>query len=196
VIGVARTAVAAPAEGQRKLESKDVAVSQRCSAIAEKVRKGVTPENALLISELRACDESAGAVLGPLWAVRNHDVDVLRHLIHASSEVRDARIVDAVSAAVNDTSRANVQRAAALTVLASYIDPSFIGEVDANGGRINVQVVARTHAPPPMEGSHPVGDSLRTAMLSLTRRVQEGERGDLKCIADFILQVQKVPARC
>jgi hypothetical protein len=59
VIGVARTAVAAPADGQRKLESKDVAVSQRCSAIAEKVRKGVTPENALLISELRACDRLA-----------------------------------------------------------------------------------------------------------------------------------------
>ena len=196
-MALALAAIASPASGQRKLESKDVAAAQRCSAIAEKLRSGVTPENARLILELRDCDETAGAVLGPLWAVRSHDIEVLRYLIQASGEVRDARIVDAVIAAVSDTSRARDQRAAALTVFASYIDPSYTGSLAAYGGGMDVQVVARTHAPTPLDGSQPVTDDHRAAINGLLRRLLETEKADiLKCNAAMLLKMQKLPAKC
>ena len=196
-MALALTAIASPASAQRKLESKDVATAQRCSAIAEKLRTGATPDNARLIVELRDCDESAGAVLGTLWAVRSHDVEVLRHLIQASAEVRDARIFDAVVAAVNDTTRAADQRAAALTVFASYIDPAFWGSVDAHGGRLSVQIAAHAHALQPVGGSQPVGDDHRAAINALARRLLETERSsDLKCNAAMLLKMQKLPAKC
>ena len=196
-IALALTAIASPASGQRKLESKDVAAAQRCTAIAEKLRTGATPDNARLIVELRDCDESAGALLGALWAVRSHDVEVLSHLIQASAEVRDARIFDALMAAVNDTSRAAGQRAAALTVFASYIDPAVWGSVDTYGGRLSVQIVAHSHGLQPVNGSQPVGDDHRAAINALARRLLETERAsDLKCNAALLLQMQKLPAKC
>jgi len=183
---VALALASSPAEGQLRMESRDSATRQRCSTAMAAIGARVSSNSAPTLQNLHNCDESSGAALSRLWATARLGADELNQLVHASADVHDMRTANAAIAVVRDAGRTTPERAAALTVLASYLDSSWVGDVTTAQGRTDVQVVLRTH-PAIIQGSHPITPSHRAAIASFVEQLRQTEPpGVVRDIAETI----------
>ena len=192
--------ISSSASGQLRTESHDLVTRQRCSVTIGAIGARLTPSNAPRLTDLHECDESSGVVLSRLWTSTGLGADELNHLVYASSLVHDSRTADAVIAVVRDTQRPTAERAAALTVLANYLDSSWVGGVSNEQGRIVVRVSLHTH-PASRQGSHPITQAYRAKVISFVDQLRQTEpMGEVRGIAEIIsgslrLRSARRPAR-
>ena len=162
----------AVASAQAQIESRSDATKQRCSRVVAGIGQSVSSENAARLRELRDCDQSSAPLVARLWASRIDDASVLNALIRASTDVYDVRIAAAALAVVENESRAGYERAAALTILANYLVPSYVGNAEKIGSQIHVQLVARSHATR-IPGSQPPAETHLTRIIDLISSLRE-----------------------
>jgi hypothetical protein len=99
----------------------------RCSAAVSALEQRQSrPEVIESLRTLINCERSAGEAHSRVWSTPALTTDELKALAYASRSVRDRRIMDAVMSKASDAAASSDVRLAALTVLASYIDPSIV----------------------------------------------------------------------
>ena len=177
------------ASAQSRQESKDAGVRERCERVARSLGARLTTEDVKLLRDLRDCDRSSGPLLARYWTSTGEKTSAfLTALIGASSDVRDSRTAMAARAVVQDEARPIAERAAALTVLANYIDASYVGHVEQTGEKITVGLARRSHTPTSIPGSSAVDAQERQAIVSLAIALRSREtKRELREIAQMLV---------
>lgn len=148
----------------------------RCAQIATRISSGSDVENAAALLELQSCNETSGAVLSHLWSTAIQNDAIFNAVIRSSVSIRDARTAEAALACVQNRARPMLQRAAAMTVIVSYLDSTYEGRVLGSPHLgPSVQLVRVSH-PSNTDGSQPISDQLRTRMWTVVEKMRTEEK--------------------
>ncbi|HLA89901.1 MAG TPA: hypothetical protein VJL28_05695 [Gemmatimonadaceae bacterium] len=122
---------ASAAHGQAVRERESVQLRNDCRLASQTLENGhPAPKSDWALQVIRDCEESAGAALQRVWAAPPADSAALEPLVEASGAMRDQRIYEAVAAVARNAGAAQVVRLSALRVLAAYLDPRKVVDLD------------------------------------------------------------------
>lgn len=120
------------------------------------------------LGALSACKASAPAALSREW-MRTHSrtSEAREALVHASRQIRDRRVQEAVERTAMLSDRETDDRVAALRVLISYYDPSSVpSHAYLTGGQVGDPIPLTTHLSGGT-GREPLADGFRQSFLEL-----------------------------
>ncbi len=154
-------------------EAEDPELQERCADAVAVVVAG-EPDSLLAESQrvVYACELSGGPAVARIWEdISGADADALNTLIAGSLHVRDARVLNAIIAAVADGTRTEAVGLAGLQVLVSYFDSRFWVSRDDLESPESRLFISGVHHVPTLPAGMPLPPDVQARVLDVFRDV-------------------------